>query len=36
MHDDPASTSVDFTSRELIEICRQMGPEEYARFDAQL
>jgi hypothetical protein len=30
------STSVDFSSTELTEICRQMGPEEDARFDAQL
>jgi hypothetical protein len=34
MYNDPASISVDFTSRELIEIRRQIGPEKGAHFDA--
>jgi hypothetical protein len=35
-YNDSASTGAAATSRELIEIRRQMGPEEVARFDAQL
>jgi hypothetical protein len=33
VYNNPASISADVTSRELIEICRQMGPEEAARFN---
>jgi hypothetical protein len=34
MYNNAAYISIDFASRELIELRRQMRPEEGARFDA--
>jgi hypothetical protein len=36
MYNDAAYISIDFASRELIELRRQIGPEEGARFNVQL
>jgi hypothetical protein len=36
MYNDAAYISINFASRELIELRRQMGPEEGARFNVQL